>query len=130
MGPTGNQRAESVRRKASRRDCLHHGGGDPEDAVVQDSVTVDKEICGHCNYKCEDTGKGDDGLLCDYCGYWVHASCEGMSKESYKMFVKLASEVPNLSYYCELNHCKRVSSEILKHIGPIRKKSGCKFLEN
>ena len=80
----------------------------------------EKDICGHCNKKCEEKGKYGDGLLCDYCDYWVHASCEGMSIENYKAFVKLAQDVPTMSYYCTYNHCKTVSTEILKQLGPIR----------
>ena len=92
--------------------------------VYGDEIDPDdrnKEICGHCNSRCVSRGKGSDGLLCDCCGQWVHASCEGMTLEDYRMFVVLAEKVPNMSYYCELNQCKKVSSEILKQIGPIRK---------
>lgn len=39
---------------------------------------------------------------------------------SYKMFSKLAGEVPNMTYYCSFNHCKVVAGEISKQLGPIR----------
>ena len=81
-----------------------------------------KDVCGHCELKCTAKGKGDDGICCDYCGYWVHATCDGMSKETFKSFNKLAKDIPNMSYYCTYNHCKYVAGEILKQLGPIRQK--------
>lgn len=82
----------------------------------------EKDICGYCIQKCTHRGRGSDGICCDYCGFWVHATCDGMTQESYKMFNKLAKDIPNMSYYCSLNHCKTVAGEILKQLGPIRQR--------
>ena len=38
------------------------------------------------------------------------------------MFSKLAGQIHKMTYYCEYNHCKVVSREILKQLGPIRQK--------
>ena len=77
-----------------------------------------KEVCGYFEEKCTDKGKGSDGILCDYCGFWVHASCDGkMSAEAYKMFTKLADEVSNISYYCSLNHCGHKIRQNSKAVG-------------
>ena len=94
------------------------------DAKVGADEVLDRprDVCGYCNEKCTTRGKGSDGILCDYCGFWVHAKCDGMTAEYYKMFSKLAEGVKNLQYYCSLNHCNIVSKEILKQIGPIRQK--------
>ena len=81
-----------------------------------------KDVCGHCDNKVTDKGKGSDGICCDYCGFWVHAGCDGMSRDSYTKFKELARQVQNLSYYCSLYHCNVVSKEILKQLGPIRQK--------
>lgn len=99
-------------------------GANCESNIGDLGVTINKDmnICGHCDEKVTDRGKGSDGLYCDYCCCWVHASCEGMSLDMYKLYSKVAQGVPNMSYYCTLNHCKLVSGEILKQLGPIRQK--------
>ena len=66
-----------------------------------------KDVCGHCDTKCTSKGQGSDAICCDYCGYWVNASCDGMSREEYRMFSQLAKKVSDMSYYCSYNHCKR-----------------------
>lgn len=96
--------------------CLQAPGG------PQATVSRPKDVCGHCDLKCTSSGRGSDGLYCDYCCYWVHASCEGMSETTYRTFSKMAKVVNNMSYFCELNHCKSVSTEILRQLGPIRQK--------
>ena len=82
----------------------------------------EKDVCGHCDMRRTDTGKGSDGLLCDYCGYWAHASCEGLTAEGYRMLCKLSDIVPSMSYYCVYNRCKHVAGEILKQLGPLRER--------
>lgn len=88
----------------------------------KDTVARDIEICGHCKTRCTDKGKGSDGLLCDHCQCWVHAKCEGMSVDSYKMFSQLANNVPNMKYTCSANNCQIVSEEFMKKLGPINSK--------
>ena len=67
-----------------------------------------RDVCGHCEELVTSRGKNSDGLYCDYCNCWYHASCEGMSTDTYQMFSKLASQIHNMSYYCDFNHCKIV----------------------
>jgi len=41
-------------------------------------------VCGHCN-KCMPKS---EAIQCDLCQSWVHASCEGINKETYKFLTK------------------------------------------
>ena len=79
----------------------------------------EKYICGHCSLECSEEGKGSEAFCCEFCGGWVHAACEGIDKEAYRKFSELCDVIPNMSYYCSLNQCKKVSEGILKKIGPI-----------
>ena len=85
-------------------------------------LPISKEVCGYCNKKCTKSGKNSECLLCDYCERWYHARCEGMTSDVFKSFSNLCNSIPNMSYYCEFNQCKRVSSEILRQLGPIKTK--------
>ena len=80
----------------------------------------DKMMRGHCTKKCTDKGKGSLALQCDYCLGWVHAECEGISEDNYKMFSSLAAVMPNMSYFCKLKHCKDVSAAVLQQLGPMK----------
>ena len=62
--------------------CLHSEARSGHTAMA-DVAVKEKDVCGHCDSKCKSRGKGSDGLCCDYCGHWVHASCEGMNYETY-----------------------------------------------
>ena len=42
---------------------------------------------------------------CDLCATWLHASCEGLKKDQYKLLYQLASSTHNIVYYCSYNHC-------------------------
>ena len=44
-----------------------------------------------------------DAIQCEICYRWVHASCEGITKEKYKLFNQL--DIPNLIYCCKFNQC-------------------------
>ena len=81
-----------------------------------------RDVCGYCNESVTDKGRNSDGLYCDYCNYWYHARCEGMSLDTYQKFSDLTNMISNMSYYCDYNHCKVVSKEVLKQIGPVRQK--------
>ena len=59
-------------------------------------------LCGHCKKKC--TAKSE-ALQCDLCASWLHASCEGITREDYKLLNQLSSSTQNIVYYCNLNHC-------------------------
>jgi len=63
------------------------------------------DICKHCNKKCTTKGKNSEAIQCDVCFTWVHSSCEGLSKEQYKVFSDIAKAIPNLTYCCKLNNC-------------------------
>jgi len=79
-------------------------------AVSQDSLPTESqsklvklpgETCGHCMKCCSSKGKSSDAMQCEICYRWVHASCEGISKEKYKLLNQVASEIPNLVYCCK-----------------------------
>ena len=63
------------------------------------------DYCGHCNKKCTSRGKLSEALQCDLCYTWVHAQCEGLSKDHYKAINQICNEVPGITYLCKVNHC-------------------------
>ena len=63
------------------------------------------ENCGHCNKKCTSRGKLSEALQCDLCYTWVHAHCEGLTKDHYKVINQISNEVPGITYLCKVNHC-------------------------
>ena len=60
------------------------------------------EICKHCNKLCSKKGTS---FQCEVCYSWIHASCEGVSNDTYKLFNKLSASMPNIVYCCNLNQC-------------------------
>ena len=69
------------------------------------SIKVQKlpgEICKHCSKLCSKKGTS---FQCEVCYSWVHASCEEVSNDTYKLFNKLSASMPNLVYCCNLNQC-------------------------
>lgn len=48
-------------------------------------------MCGHCPQKCT---KKSETLQCDYLESWLHASCEEIFNDYYKMFINLSAS-PN-----------------------------------
>ena len=60
------------------------------------------ELCKHGNKLCSKKGMS---LQCEVYYNWVHASCEGVSNDDYKLFNKLSAAVPNIVYCCNLNQC-------------------------
>ena len=58
------------------------------------------EICKHYNKLCFKKGTS---FQCEVCYRWVHASCEGVSNDNYKLFNKLSASMPNIVYCCNLN---------------------------
>ena len=69
------------------------------------ALDVSGDTCIHCNKKCTSKGRNSEAVQCDICFAWVHASCEGLSKEQYKVFSDAAEIIPNLAYCCNLNNC-------------------------
>lgn len=76
------------------------------------------DLCGYCNKKCTTRGKTSEAIQCDFCCVWVHAHCEEVSRDQYKNLNQLFSDIPNIAYYCKLNHCysrqKQLNSTLLK----------------
>ena len=77
-------------------------GTSPSDDNYSKIQRLPGETCKHCNKLCSTKGTS---IQCEICYSWVHASCEGISNDSYKMINKLSSSVPNLVYCCKLNEC-------------------------
>ena len=61
-----------------------------------DELSKNADICRHCNKKCT---KKSEAVQCDLCYSWLHASCEGLNKEQYKLLTQLTSTVENVMYY-------------------------------
>ena len=80
----------------------------PDDSPDELSKNVD--ICCHCNKKCT---KGSEAVQCDLCYSWLHASCEGLSKEQYKLLTQLTSTVDDVMYYCKLSKYETRSKQLM-----------------
>ena len=63
-------------------------------------------ICKHCDKRCTETAEQGQAIQCDFCGVWVDAVCDGMSKDHYQGLVSLTSNTENLAYLCKLNSCQ------------------------
>ena len=60
--------------------------------------------------------------MCDYCLNWMHAECEDISLDNYKAYSKLEIDFPYMTYFFKLNHCKEISTGVLKKLGPVEAK--------
>jgi len=80
----------------------------PDSRILQQSKEVD--VCGHCNKKCMIRS---EAIQCDLCQFWVHASCEGISKENYKLLTKVTDSIDNVVYFGKLHNCLTVSKKLL-----------------
>ena len=49
--------------------------------------TLPGHTCGHCGKACTAKGKLSEAIQCDFCYVWVHAHCEGITKEQYKIYL-------------------------------------------
>ena len=62
------------------------------------------------------TSKGE-AIQCDLCCVWVHAVCEGITRDQYKA-IKSLSSLDNLLYHCKISNCmnrfKNITSEWIK----------------
>ena len=77
------------------------------DSPVKEVLTnFSGDICRHCDKQCTETGEQGQAIQCDLCGVWVHAVCDGISKDHYQGLVSLTSNVENLAYLCKLNSCQ------------------------
>ena len=52
-----------------------------DDSSPPKVLTMPGDICKHCNKKCTLKGKNSEAVQCDVCFVWVHASCEGFTKD-------------------------------------------------
>ena len=75
-----------------------------------DDISKNVDVCHHCNKKCT---KKSEAVQCDLCYSWLHASCEGLSKEQYKLLTQLISTVDNVMYFCKLNKCETRSKQLM-----------------
>ena len=80
----------------------------PDDSPEDLSKSVD--VCRHCNKKCT---KRSEAVQCDLCYSWLHASCEGLNKDQYKLLTQLTSTVDNVMYYCKFNKCETRSRQLM-----------------
>ena len=65
---------------------------------------------------CSGKGHLNEAIQCDLCAMWVHASCEGVSSDDYKLLTNLTSATDNVIYYCNLNQClSRVKQIVFQH---------------
>jgi len=76
-----------------------------DDSPPKAMTAVPSDICGHCNKTCTAKGKSNEAIQCDVCFVWVHAQCEGLSKDQYKVFAQLTATFPNIAYCCKLHGC-------------------------
>ena len=58
--------------------------------------------CAKCK---QDLGPDSEAIQCDLCNNWIHAQCEGVSKDMYDNLNLVFAGLSNISYYCEFNHC-------------------------
>ena len=70
-----------------------------------DILSKPVDVCGHCGKNCSGKGHLNEAIQCDLCAMWVHASCEGVSSDDYKLLTNLTSATDNVIYYCNLNQC-------------------------
>ena len=75
------------------------------DHISPEVVSKPVNVCGHCSKKCTSKGLTSEAIMCDLCGSWVHAACEGLTREQFKVFNQLSNSVENIVYYCNLNQC-------------------------
>jgi len=75
------------------------------------------DTCGHCGRICSGEGQLNEAIQCDLCASWVHASCEDVSSDDYKLLTNLTATTDNLIYYCNLNQClSRVKQIVFQHL--------------
>ena len=67
------------------------------DGSPPSAMNVPGDLCGHCGKKCTMKGKSSEAIQCDVCFEWVHATCEGFSREQYKVFNQLVTAFSNIT---------------------------------
>ena len=76
-----------------------------------------------------------EAIQCDLCNKWIHAQCEGVSKDMYDNLNFVFAGLSNISYYCEFNHCNSrvrqlISSYFTERIEAEPKQIETVFIEN
>ena len=51
----------------------------------KDNEDNEHSKCGECRRKVAD---GEEGILCDECGYWYHIRCGKLAKKIYELIIK------------------------------------------
>lgn len=69
------------------------------------------EVCGHCN------SRVDQGICCDCCKFWVHFTCEGLTKEEAGVWTKLGARA---KFYCTVRNCEQIAVQFINSIGPLK----------
>ena len=95
--------AESLQKTPAGQVKRKRPDDSPEKGVL---ANLSGDICGHCTQRCTESGKQGQAVQCDLCGVWVHAECDGISADQYKLLVSLTSSVENIAYLCKLNSCQ------------------------
>ena len=93
------------------------------------AMTAPGDICGHCNKRCTTKGKSSEAIQCDVCFEWVHAQCEGLSKDQYKIFAQLTATFPNIAYCCKLHGCITRLNQLTANDGKVNESNSKKFEE-
>jgi len=87
---------------------------DSDDSPMKSMLSnLSGDICGHCKKQCTETGEQGQAIQCDFCGVWVHAVCDGISKGQYESLVSLTSDVENIAYFCKPNSCQARFKQII-----------------
>ena len=73
--------------------------------VSPEIVSKPANVCGHCSKRCISKGPSSEAIQCDLCGLWVHAACEGLNKDQFRLLNQLSQSVDNVVYFCNLNQC-------------------------
>ena len=60
--------------------------------------------------------RNSQAIQCDLCGVWVHAVCDGLSKDQYQGLVSLTSGIENLAYLGKLNSCQAQFKQMIFEI--------------
>ena len=71
------------------------------------------DVCGHCGETCSGKSHLSEAIQYDLCASWVHASCEGIGLDDYKLLTSLTSATDNVIYYCSLNQCLLRTKQII-----------------
>ena len=70
------------------------------------------ENCPHCKLPRIAENKA---VQCDICGLWAHVKCENLPEDVYENLNNVFDIIPNISYYCEANHCSSCVKQLMHH---------------